>query len=66
MTQYAIPLLLFSILSIANASNGETKNQFTVTHIMLDLLQNQENDDIFSDIPKNDENRTIYPGGEQR
>ena len=66
MTRYTIPLLLFSILSMANASNGETKSQFTVTHIMLDLLQNQENDDTSSDIPKNDENETIYSGGDKR
>ena len=66
MTQYMIPLLLCSILSIANASNGETKSQFTVTHIMLDLLQKQENDDTSSDVPPDDVNVTISSGGDER
>lgn len=66
MKQYMIPLLLISVLSMVHASNTEIKNQFTVTHIMLELFQNQEEDDRFVTISPKDSNETIYLGGKQR
>ena len=66
MTRYMILLLIFLVHTVALASNTEVKHQFTVTHIMLEMLQNQEEEDISETFPQYDSNKTINPGGEKR
>jgi len=65
MIRYMIPLLIFSVLSTADASNTEIKHQFTVTHIMLEMLQNQEEELSTSIPPCYDGNETISSGGDR-
>jgi len=66
MIRYMIPLLIFSVLSKAVAPHTDIKHQFTVTHIMLEMLQNQEEEEISETFPQYDSNETIYTGGEKR
>ena len=66
MTRYMIPFLLFSVHTVALASNTEVKHQFTVTHIMLEMLQNQEEEEVSVPCPQYDSNETIHLGGEKR
>ena len=69
MIRYMIPLLMLSTLSTTNAADTKdnTKNQFTVTYIMLDRLQKQEKEnDIMNILPPDDSNTTLYVGGAKR
>jgi len=65
MKHYMTFLFLFLVLSTADASNTEIKHQFTVTHIMLEMLQNQEEEHSTSIPPCYDGNETISSGGDR-